>query len=225
MPIDFCNGEWYTFDFNKLLNDFKKNSNSNQFNKYLDDWKILLVELDNKSAIEYNYYAEKYISCEIKPEFYQFRQKYMNNKNPYIFHFNIDNILKNIMNSKYKKYLANVKKIASIVSYDNSIIIDSRKIKREPIVLCELPMPKYRYMVIDGNTRLNYFLNNNKWLIKYIIYNIQYKSDFLLSIDWATYNFVMEIEKIINIKNSDKLGKIIANSKIYNPFFLKETNN
>lgn len=225
MPIDFNNGEYYRFDFKKLTNILTQYYNSKNFIQYLDKWKSLLIKLDNEVYEEYNHFAKEYDRRENKPEFYQFSQKMLGNEKNYIFQFNIENILKNIKNDKYKRKITIVKKIEKIASYDKTIILDSRKVKDEPIVLCELHMPNFKYTVIDGNTRLNFFIKRKRLLIKYIIYKVKNKNDFMLSIDWATYNFIMEIESIFkNCKNINKIEKKICKSKIYDPIFLQEAN-
>lgn len=226
MPINIKTGERYNFDFKKLIDFPKKYYNSKQFSRYLSDWQALLYRFDNMAEDEYNFFVDK---CKkdimSAPEIFQFIQAYTGDQNPYIFHFNIDNIISEIKNLRLKGKWISVKKLSQMATYDKSIDLNTYNIKRHPIIICSLCQPKSGYLVIDGNTRLNYHLVHHKWFIKYIYYDIKIRSDFLFSIDWAIYNFVNETNILIQDYQDENLMELnIGNSKIYNEDFIKEVN-
>lgn len=225
MPINIYTGKSYKFDFNSLTNIPTSYYNSKEFLIYLHDWETLLNKFDKNACTEYTNFINSCNTFSAQPEYFQFSQPFIDGSAPYIFHFNIERILFNINNSHYHTKTTLMKSFIKSVSYDTTIILDDRKVKKTPIIICELLMPKYKYVVIDGNTRLNYFLKNNKWFVQYTIYAPNQKNDFLLSVDWAMYHFTTEVNKIIQDYNNDeKMIQNIKNSKIYNQMFIDEFN-
>lgn len=197
MPVDVFKGEYYKFDFDKLIEMPKDKYKSDRFNKYLNDWYSLLHRLDNISINEYNLFVYTFNRKCYCPEYYQFTQMYMEEHNPYIFNFFIEYILSNIKTLGLRKRYIGVKKLSKISSLDETIVLDGRTVKPDPIVICPFFLPNAKFVILDGNTRMNYYLKNNKIFISYIIYNITSKNDFLLSVDWAMYSFINEINAFI----------------------------
>lgn len=225
MPVDVFKGEYYKFDFDKLTAMPKKVYKSDRFNKYLNDWNTLLCRLDNISPQEYNLFVDTFNRKSYCPEYYQFTQKYIEGHNPYIFNFFIEYILSNIKRLGLKKRYIGVKKLSKIASLDDTIALDDRTVKTDPIVICPFILPNTKFVIIDGNTRMNYYLENNKLFTSHIVYNITGKNDFLLSVDWAMYNFVNEINAFIqDYNNKDRMEANLISSKIYLPAFIDEAN-
>lgn len=225
MPVDVFNGKYYKFDFDELTTKLKGDYKSDKLNKYLNDWNILLHRLDNISLQEYNLFVDTFSRRSYNPEYYQFTQIYSEGYNPYIFNFFIDRILSNIQKLSLKKRYIYVKRLSKIASLDNTIALDDRSLKTDPIVICPFILPDADFIVIDGNTRMNYYLKSNKLFTSYIIYNIISKEDFLLSVDWAMYNFVYELNTFLKkYKSKDKLESVLIKSKIYLQTFIDEAN-
>lgn len=225
MPVDVFNGKYYKFDFDELTTKLKGDYKSDKLNKYLNDWNILLHRLDNISLQEYNLFVDTFSRRSYYPEYYQFTQIYAEGYNPYIFNFFIDHILSNIQKLSLKKKYIYVKRLSKIASLDNTIALDDRSLKTDPIVICPFILPDADFIVIDGNTRMNYYLKSNKLFTSYIIYNIISKEDFLLSVDWAMYNFVYELNTFLKkYKSKDKLESVLIKSKIYLQTFIDEAN-
>lgn len=225
MPVDVLKGKYYKFDFDKLTTMPKKVYESDRFNKYLKDWNILLHRLDNISLQEYNLFVDTFNKKFYCPEYYQFTQMYIEGHNPYIFNFFIEYILSNIKTLGLKRRYISVKKLSKIASLDETITLDGRTVKPDPIVICPFILPNAKFVILDGNTRMNYYLENQKLFTRHIIYNITSKNDFLLSVDWAMYSFVNEINAFIqDCKNKDKMELNLISSKIYLPAFIDEAN-
>lgn len=225
MPVDIFKGEYYKFDFDKLMAMPKDVYKSDRFNKYLNDWNTLLHRLDNISIKEYNLFVNTFNRKWYYPEYYQFTQMYMERHNPYIFNFSIEYILSNIKRLGLKKRYIGVKKLSKIASFDETITLDGRTVKPDPIIICPFILPNAKFVILDGNTRINYYLKSNKFFTSYIIYNITSKKDFLLSVDWAMYNFVYELNTFIkDCNNKNKMETNLINSKIYLSTFIDEAN-
>lgn len=225
MPVDFHNEKYYEFDFDKLTTMPKEVYESDRFNKYLNDWNTLLHKLDNISRQEYNFWINTFNSKSYYPEYYQFTQKYINGCNPYVFNFHIEYILSNIQRLGLKKRHIGVKKLSKIASLDKTITLDGGTVKSDPIVICPFILPNAKFVILDGNTRMNYYLENNKLFTRHIIYNITSKNDFLFSVDWAMYSFVNEINAFIqDYRNKDKMESNVISSKIYLSTFISEAN-
>ena len=224
MPVDFNTGERYKFDFKKLISPSMVLYHTNEYNKYLNEWINLLIALDNSSMDEYNHFV-LYCGLDMNkaPEFFQYKQAYVTNEPPYIYNFNIDRIIYNSKESETQINYALVSKLVNRIVYNSQIILDGRKVKKEPIILCELYMPKYHYLVIDGNTRLNYWLKHHKIIAEYVIYSPTKQNEFLSSVDWAMYNFINEIHTILqDYKNDELMQQHIQTSKIYDKLFIEE---
>lgn len=216
MPIDINEGKLYDFNFTELMKSPASLYNTAEFLDYLNKWKTILAYYDQKAYAEYCSFVDQCSILEYSPEYFQYTQQYVEHHPPYIFHFNIDRILKKISESRLPSKSIFVRKLAAIASFDTTISITNPSIKRDPIVLCKLYMPQYQYIVIDGNTRLNYYLMRRKLFTKYIIYEIEDKADFLLSVDWAMYSFIMEVTDFIQDRTDDqKMLENIKNSIIF----------
>ncbi len=223
MPILADSGMEYFFDFEQVIESLIDFYYSASYTKYLEDWKALLYKLNRTAQAEFALFESKCTPDGKSPEMYQFLHEYGDDANTYAYHFNIENILSNISENEPHKSLAPTKLIANIANYDSSIILDDRGVKPDPIVLCEFWLPNSKFLVIDGNTRLAYHLATHKWFVEYYTYEITHKEDFLFSVDWAMFNFVKEVNRILrNHRNKRKMEINIQNSKINNSSFIAE---
>lgn len=222
MPIDINEGKLYNFNFGELIKAPASLCDTAEFLDYLNKWKIILEYYDQKAYTEYNSLVDQCSILNYCPEYFQYTQQYVEHYPPYIFHFNVDRIIKRIHESRLRSKLISVNKLLALASFDTTITISDLKIKRDPIVLCKLYTPQYQYIVIDGNTRLNFYLMRKKIFTKCIIYEIKDKSDFLLSVDWAMYCFIMEVTNFIqDYDNDHKMHEKIKNSIIFQNFEMK----
>lgn len=225
MPICADSGTEYPFNFEQIIDPLKDVYCSTNFTQYLEEWRLLLYKLNRESQREYTLFESRFSPDGKSPEIYQFVQEIENGEPEYFYHFNIENILLKINEESLRKSLGLTWYVSKIASYDSSIILDDRGVKHEPIVLCKFLTSNAKFIVIDGNTRLNHYIKNHKFLIRYYIYEINHKEDFLFSIDWAMYNFVNEVNIICQDHyNKRKMEENIRKSKIFNPTFLAEAN-
>ena len=225
MPIRADIGTEYSFNFGRFIDPLNNVYCSASFTQYLEAWKSLLYKLNQEAQKEYNFFESRFSPDGSSPEVYQFFHESGNGENPYVYHFNIENILLRINQEKLRKFWGLTRFISKIASYDSSIVLDDRGVKPNPIVLCEFLLPNAFFLVIDGNTRLNYCIENHKRFIRYYCYKVKHKEDFLFSVDWAMYNFVNEVNKICRDHcNKNKMESNIQKSKIFNSSFLYEAN-
>lgn len=225
MPIRADSGTEYSFDFGKFIDPLNDVYCSNSFTQYLEDWKSLLYKLNREAWKEYAFFESRFSPDGNSPEVYQFVHESGNGENSYVYNFNIEDILLRISEEKPHKSLGLTWLISKTASYDSSIILDDRGVKSDPIVLCKFLLPNAFFLVVDGNTRLNYCIENHKLFIKYYLYEIKHKEDFLFSVDWAMYNFVNEVNMICQDHwNKKKMEANIQRSRIFNSSFLAEAN-
>ncbi len=225
MPIRVDSGSVYSFHFERFFEPLTDVYCSTSFTQYLDDWVSLLYKLNREAPKECAIFESRFTPDGCSPEVYQFIHEFGNGENPYIYHFNIENILLKISEDKPCESVGLTWLISKTVSYDSSIILDDRGVKPNPIVLCKFLLQNTMFLVIDGNTRLNYCIKNHKRFIKYYLYEIRHKEDFLFSVDWAMYNFVNEVNMICRDHyNKRKMEANIQKSKVFNSSFLAEAN-
>lgn len=210
MPIDIFKGEYYSFKFEQFIKYICTLFSNKYIKEYFTRWINILNELNCISILEYHQHMNTRADYEKNNRRYEMftHEVYLNNSYiPYIFHYDIEQILSRIPQKKYNKM--KTKELIEITRYDNSELLTKQQIKKSPIIIVPFADVDSYYLVIDGNKRLTYRVKKRKRITKYILLNDINKSDFILSCDWAMYFLYCEINKCLGFKKNFGESKVI----------------
>lgn len=232
MPYDFLKYHPYKIDYS----NFQKNLMSAFLSpttklkiKYLSTWVDILENADSKVCVDFDESFNSDINYFPSLQFYQFKMSLFNDsRNCASIHFNIDNLEEKLLLELSSSENVIVE-ISEFAESDSAIKWDSIpnhenfafKNNRLPILIVPFLLGQYNYLVVDGNHRLSYAINNKQNLIKAIFISLSQITEpglFMSRFDYYFYLFNYEIVDFCNKILNEKmvLDQLIESSFIKN---------
>ena len=175
MPVDFMSDKIYNVDYmawkEKLLQ--MKVFNSQDIQKiYLDKWMEKLKSLDDSVCRDYYNPKIKMFMLKEKteaPENFQIPIEYKSNS--VFIHFRVSRLIQSIEQSNISSDSAIDVRIEEFTNVNRRInwtaTADKVKIKTQPIIIVPLTVGEfYQWLVVDGNHRITYAIENKKKSVK-----------------------------------------------------------
>ena len=192
------NNQQINFPFDKFIYEVSNKFSSKIIKDYIFNWNRYFDIFESVFEIEYNEFFKRYFPFEQnnkRYEYFQFTQHFDEVNSFYIYNFDIEEL--KIRTKKLKSQRMSTKKLEKISHYYFYSNIPKLKINN-PIILYPFYLGNKNFLIIDGNHRFSYRLNNNKLFTKAIFLDSANVSDFIFSIDWAMFMFVREINKFLS---------------------------
>lgn len=193
------NQQQINFPFDNFTYKVSSMFSSKIIKEYIFNWKQYFELFSSVFDIEYSEFIqrfEQYEKVKKRYEYYQFSQHFDEVKDTYLYNFDIERIKIRTNHTKFKRlFTKKIECISNFCFYPNVL---KSEINIKPIILYPFCLDNKSFLIIDGNHRFSYQLNNNKLLTKAIFMDSANLSDFIFSIDWAMFMFVWEANKLLN---------------------------
>lgn len=193
------NNEEINFPFNNFAYQVSTIFSSKIIKDYIFNWSCYFDIFKSVFEIEYNEFLDRYSPFEEnnkRYEYYQFTQHFDELNTFYVYNFDIESL--KIRTKRLKSRKVSTKKLESISHYYFHSEVSKTSIINNPVILYPFYLNNKSFLMVDGNHRFSYRLNNNKLFTKAIFLNSSNLSDFIFSIDWAMYMFLWEINGFLN---------------------------
>ena len=175
MPVDFMSDKIYNVDYMAWKEELlqMKVFNSQDIQKiYLDKWMEKLKSLDDSVCRDYYNPKIKMLMLKEKteaPENFQIPIEYKSNS--MFIHFRVSRLIQSIEQSNSSSDSAIDVRIEEFTNVNRRInwtaTADKVKIKTQPIIIVPLTVGEfYQWLVVDGNHRITYAIENKKKSVK-----------------------------------------------------------
>ena len=175
MPVDFMLDKIYNVDYMTWEEELLQMEvfNSRDIQKiYLDKWMEILKAQDDSVCKEYNNPKMKILLLKEKteaPESFQIPIEYKSNS--MFIHFRVSRLIQSIEQSNISSDSAIDVRIEEFTNVNRRInwtaTTDKVKIKIQPIIIVPLTVGAfYQWLVVDGNHRITYAIENKKKSVK-----------------------------------------------------------
>lgn len=210
MAINAYEGKFYSFQFEQFIKYICSLFLEKDIKDYFFGWLKILNELDNISLLEYKRHMKirsEYKKKNRRYEIFTHEVNLLGSDVPYIFHYDIEQISSRISFKNFKRM--KTKELIKCARYDNSELLNKQQLKKSPIIIVPFVDVNRNYLVIDGNKRLTYRVQNHKMLTKFILLNDINNFDFIFSCDWAMYLLYYELDKCLVYKENIGEFKVV----------------
>ncbi len=178
MPFNFITFEHYSIDYKRLFNELNSQKIFNDTliqTQYLHNWMDVLKDCDNTTKRQLNsipkiLHLRSMLSSE--PEIFQ--NPILHEDNTIFIHFRIS-IMKELVEES--KYEGQPIELSEFTCENSEIRWNPVKghlddvYGEKPIILIPFENNQYHHLVVDGNHRLTYKINNNQRSIKAIVFS------------------------------------------------------
>lgn len=211
MFVDINKPVSMNFSLDQYLQQINKSIYSNTDYNYFIEWHKLATEQLKYIAEDYQQYNQRLI-CYGTKRYEVFDATLYALGQPYSINFDIENVKEHI--NQIKPIKDRLSKIQKDIYWTKPSDMDEyNTYNQNPIIVVPNPFLSPKSMLIDGNHRLAYCLNNNIRKITYCYLTYPLLNDFIFRFDFVMYYYIKNVN--IYIKQgvySEKELELIQNS-------------